>query len=143
MNGILEKIVDVVIGRNGVSGSEVLATLVFQAVGVGNGSIALANIDGSQELDGPPNVGYPDYSTPLPFTLSNCSFSVLSTLPNVDFCHNGVVDFRDIVYFIDAYIQYCQYGTLNPVCDLNHDGKLDFADLSLFVESYVYYSIVS
>ncbi len=59
----------------------------------------------------------------------------------IDFYHDGAVNFRDIIYFVCAYIQYNQYGTLNPACDLNHDGKIDFTDIQLFVEDYTtYYS---
>jgi hypothetical protein len=138
----VQSINDVVIGSpNGLSGSGVLATATFLAIGVGNNTITLADLGGVQELDNPPEQN--GNIKVILFATSNCSFSILSTLPNVDFSHNGSIDFRDIVYFVDAYIQYYQCGNLNLVCDLNHDGKIDFADLQLFVECYVYYASIS
>jgi len=58
----------------------------------------------------------------------------------IDFNHDGKVDFADIVYFVDAYINFNQHGVLNPACDLNQDGKLDFSDITLFVNAYIAYA---
>jgi hypothetical protein len=58
----------------------------------------------------------------------------------IDFYHDGNVNFRDIVYFVEAYIQYNQYGTFNPACDLNHNGKIDFSDIQLSVQDYITYN---
>ncbi len=56
--------------------------------------------------------------------------------PVDDFLHNNEVNFKDVVFFVVAYINYNQYGIYNPACDLNHDGKINFNDLVLFVEAY-------
>ena len=137
--GILPQINDIVLGYSDVSGSGVLATLVFRAIGIGNGTIGLANIEGDQELTGSPPTN-PEMSYPLiPFAISNCSISVQSQYPNIDFYHTGTVNFNDILYFVSAYIQYNEDGILNPACDFCHNGVLNFNDIVLFAAAYQYY----
>jgi len=61
---------------------------------------------------------------------------------NIDFNHDGKIDLNDLVYFVNAYINFNQRGILDPVCDLNHDGRIDFSDLVIFVTDWIaYYSI--
>jgi hypothetical protein len=60
----------------------------------------------------------------------------LTISPVDDFLHTGVVNFKDVVFFADAYITANSGGPVNPECDLNHDGKLNFLDLELFVQAY-------
>ncbi len=64
------------------------------------------------------------------------SIQPLGQFSQVDFYHNGLVGFNDVVYFVDGYIQYYQNGTVNPSCDLNHDGKIDFQDIVIFLNDY-------
>lgn len=70
--------------------------------------------------------------------LANNSESLTSS--PIDFYGNGTINFQDIVYFVEAYIQYNQFGIYNSACDLNHDGAINFADLLLFVQDYVAYA---
>jgi len=60
--------------------------------------------------------------------------------PSIDFNHDGKVDFQDIIYFVDAYINFNQHSILDPACDLNHDGIIDFSDVALFVDAYIAYA---
>jgi hypothetical protein len=52
---------------------------------------------------------------------------------------DGVVNFKDITYFVSAYIAYNTKGIYNPYADLNADGKIDFNDIKLFVADYIAY----
>jgi hypothetical protein len=136
---IVGDINDVLLMSNSVvNGSGVLVTLTFQAVGMGRANITVN--PSASELVGPPvyalvpPFGLPGYTfSQLSFVVSNASVSVSSP---VDFYHDGVVNFNDVVYFAGAYIQYNEYGILNPACDLNHDGKINFEDIALFVADY-------
>ncbi len=56
-----------------------------------------------------------------------------------DFYHTGTVNFADLVYFVQAYINYGEYGICNPLCDFNHDGCINFQDLVIFVNYYITY----
>lgn len=73
-------------------------------------------------------------------TTSIIAIATETTPCAIDFNHDGKVDFRDIVYLVDAYIAFNQYGTYNSACDLNHDGKIDFNDVTLFINAYVAYA---
>ena len=64
------------------------------------------------------------------------NFIATSALTIIDFNHDGTVNFADMIYFLDAYIQYSQSGTLNPACDLNHDGVMNSQDMTLFLTDY-------
>ena len=55
----------------------------------------------------------------------------------VDFNHDGIVNFSDIVFFVQAYINFNQNGILNTSCDLNNDGVLNFNDVTLFIAAYI------
>ncbi len=74
-------------------------------------------------------------------TNNGASSSTISlTLYNLDFNHDGNVNFQDTVYFVKAYINYNQIHALTPAtqaCDLNNDGKIDFTDLQIYVHAYV------
>ena len=56
---------------------------------------------------------------------------------------DGKVNFNDLVYFVNAYIDYYKYHIYNPLADLNADGRINFNDLTLFMQNYVqyYYSL--
>jgi hypothetical protein len=128
-------------GHNGVTGSGVLATITFRAVGVGSGTIDLGNLAGAQGLYGPPIYENAPPTT-ISYALSNSLISVIPPtngmqLPNVDFNNDGAVNFRDILHFVTAYINFNQHSTLDIACDLNQDGKLNFSDIQLFVNAYV------
>lgn len=56
-----------------------------------------------------------------------------------DFNLDGSVNFADIRYFENAYIQFFQNNAYDPVCDLNQDGKINFQDIKLLVFYYVSY----
>jgi ABC-type phosphate transport system substrate-binding protein len=49
----------------------------------------------------------------------------------------GKVEYADIVYFVNAYIDYYTYHIYNPYADLNADGKIDYSDIVLFVQDYI------
>ena len=66
----------------------------------------------------------------------------LTVYDPIDFYDNGVINFNNVIYFVNAYISYYEYGTLNSACDLNHDGTLNFLDIELFVQYYVTYASV-
>lgn len=121
-------IADVLFSTNVANGSGVLATLSFQAIGVGNSNITINSIQ-SQIVE---NSG----DLQLPFSVND---GVVSSSSPIDFFHDGTVNFQDIVYFVCAYIQYYQTGYLNPACDLNHDGTLNFQDIVLFIQDYIAY----
>ena len=57
-----------------------------------------------------------------------------------DFNSDGIVNFKDIVYFVSAYIHYNNYGALDPICDLNNDGIINFQDIVLLVHDYIAYA---
>ena len=59
----------------------------------------------------------------------------------IDFCHEGTVDFNDIVYFVAVYINFYECRVFNPATDLNHDGTLNFLDLNLLVAYYQAYAV--
>jgi len=63
-------------------------------------------------------------------TMLNQTFSPL------DFNHDGRVDGEDLLYFMNAYVQYNSNGSYNAACDLNHDGKIDSKDFQIFVAEY-------
>ena len=65
--------------------------------------------------------------------------NISSSLYVVDFNRDGRVDFSDVVYFVNGYINFNQNGILDPTCDLNHDAKIDFDDVTLFVSTYIAY----
>ncbi len=64
----------------------------------------------------------------------------LTLFPVGDFNHDGVVNFKDIVYLVNAYIvannNGLNNGKVDPLCDLNNDGRINFTDLKLFVAAY-------
>ena len=62
---------------------------------------------------------------------------ILKIAQIADFNFDGKINFLDIVFFVNAYIEYIQNGFLNPFCDLNHDGTIDFQDFMLFVTAYI------
>ena len=132
-----ESINDFLLNFTSVSGSGVLATLTFQAIGVGTNDIFIESSPDASAVEGiPPNPNEPNL---IPFAIVNSTVSVLapSALPPIDFNHDGKVNFADIQYFVAAYIRYCNGGAMDPACDLNHDGKLNFGDIQLFVHDYV------
>jgi hypothetical protein len=47
------------------------------------------------------------------------------------------VDYNDVVYFINAYINYYAHGIYNPYADMNADGKIDYNDAVLFAQDYI------
>ena len=64
------------------------------------------------------------------------SSAVTLTIYNLDFLHEGVVNFQDVVYFAQAYIAYQTSNVYNAAIDLNHDGVINFNDITLFVALY-------
>lgn len=48
----------------------------------------------------------------------------------VDFDHDGSLDFFDVSIFLNSY------NAMNPIADLNNDGDFDFFDISLFLNAY-------
>jgi len=73
-------------------------------------------------------------------TSSTAQLSVSNTNSQycpADFFHTGTVNFADLVYFVQAYINYGGYGICNPACDFNHDGAINFQDLVIFVNYYI------
>ncbi len=52
---------------------------------------------------------------------------------------DGKVNFRDLTYFVSAYVGYYNSGTYNPYADMNADGHINFSDLKLFVSTYIAY----
>ena len=55
----------------------------------------------------------------------------------VDFNHDGVVNFKDIVVFASAYIAAHQSKPYDSECNLNHDGSFNFVDIQAFASDYV------
>jgi ABC-type phosphate transport system substrate-binding protein len=48
------------------------------------------------------------------------------------------VNYDDIVFFVDAYIEANKPGGhVNPLCDWNGDGKINIVDITAFVDSYI------
>ena len=70
---------------------------------------------------------------------SSASYN-LTIYKNVDFNHDGSVNFKDTVFFVAAYISAsnggANNGPVNPACDLNNDGKINFNDLKIYVAAY-------
>jgi hypothetical protein len=62
------------------------------------------------------------------------------TAYNLDFNHDGPVNFNDILYFVQAYISYQTSGTYNASCDFNNDHVINFNDILLFVGIYDSYT---
>jgi hypothetical protein len=67
--------------------------------------------------------------------------SNLTVYSTIDFNRDGRVNFRDIQYFVSAYLSFSQKGILDRACDLNHEGQLNFNDIRLFVTDYIAYYI--
>ncbi len=57
-----------------------------------------------------------------------------------DFNGDGVVNFVDIVKFVDAYINYNANRDWDHAADFNFDGDVDFADIVTFVDAYIAYN---
>ena len=64
-------------------------------------------------------------------------------LSTIDFNRDGTVNFGDLVYFIDAYNQYCQNGGFDHACDMNHDGQMNLQDVVLLIDAYDAYGIAT
>jgi len=54
---------------------------------------------------------------------------------------DGVVNFKDVTYFVSAYIAYNTKGIYNPYADMNADGKINFNDIKAFVADYINYFV--
>ena len=55
---------------------------------------------------------------------------------------DGKVNFRDLTYFVSAYIAYYNGSpvhTYNPYADMDANGKINFNDLKAFVSTYIAY----
>jgi len=50
---------------------------------------------------------------------------------------DGKVNYADIVYFVNAYINYYTNHIYNPYADMNADGKIDYNDIVLFAQDYI------
>ena len=72
-------------------------------------------------------------SNTAPLSVSNTNIQYCPA----DFFHTGTVNFADLVYFVQAYINYGEYGICNPACDFNHDGAINFIDVVIFVGYYI------
>jgi len=48
------------------------------------------------------------------------------------------VNYDDIVFFADAYIQAHTTGHVNPLCDWNGDGVMNVTDIHAFLDSYTW-----
>ena len=57
----------------------------------------------------------------------------------IDFNHDGKIDYLDTVYFCDAFAQYNQNHIYDSGAGFNHDAKIDFADLVNFASRYISY----
>jgi hypothetical protein len=76
------------------------------------------------------------------FNCNDTSYLPPLYFSNIDFDHDEKIDFQDLVYFVNAYINFNQYGILDPACDLNHDGAINFGDLVIFTNYWIaYYSL--
>jgi hypothetical protein len=56
-----------------------------------------------------------------------------------DLNHDGKIDFQDLVIFLQAYINYGEYGIYNAACDFSHCGAINFQDLVMFLTAYINY----
>jgi hypothetical protein len=54
-----------------------------------------------------------------------------------DLLHNGHVNYLDILTFIVYYIEYGEYGIVNPSIDYMHNGIINFKDVVIFVTYYI------
>ena len=52
---------------------------------------------------------------------------------------DGKVNFRDIVYFVQAYIAYYNQHIYNPYVDIDANGRINFNDLVRFVSCYEHF----
>ncbi len=122
------------------SGSGVLFTLEFQAIGIGNANIT---IDPLNTIIAPSSGDGDQGISSIAFQVVNASVYVVarSSLQwtAIDFFNNGKVDASDFFFWMDAYIQYNANGVYTAACDLNHDGKIDNVDFFLFMSYYIAY----
>jgi hypothetical protein len=72
-------------------------------------------------------------------TNSSSVSSLQAPFSKIDFFHNGTISFNDLLYFVNAYINFYHTGVLDPQCDLNNDGVINFMDLRLFTQYYTEY----
>ena len=121
------------------SGSGVLSTLEFQAIGLGNANIT---IDPLNTIIAP-SAGISNQGISISFQVANASVYVVAQnnlqWTAIDFFNNGKVDATDFFFWMDAYIQYNSNGVYTAACDLNHDGKIDNVDFFLFMSYYISY----
>jgi len=54
---------------------------------------------------------------------------------------DGKDNFRDLSYFVSAYIAYGNANTYNPYADMDANGKINFNDLKAFVSTYINYFV--
>jgi hypothetical protein len=66
-------------------------------------------------------------------------FSNLTVYNTVDLNRDDRVNFRDIQYFVPAYVNFSKTGILDSACDLNHDRTLNFNDIKFFASYYITY----
>ncbi len=57
-----------------------------------------------------------------------------------DFNADGIVNFVDIVKFVDAYINYSGHKPYDHAADFDFDGDVDFTDIVSFVDIYIAYN---
>ena len=50
---------------------------------------------------------------------------------------DGKVDYNDIVYFVDQYINFYSKNIYNPLADFNADGKINYNDIVAFAQNYI------
>jgi phosphate transport system substrate-binding protein len=50
---------------------------------------------------------------------------------------DGVVNYNDVNYFVNAYILCDSLGQLNPYADFNSDGQINYNDVNAFVFEYI------
>jgi hypothetical protein len=56
-----------------------------------------------------------------------------------DFTGDGIVNFNDIIMFVDSYIHYNSGQAWIPATDFSNDNKVDFNDIIAFVDAYIAY----
>ncbi len=56
-----------------------------------------------------------------------------------DFDGDKDIDFTDVIYFIDAYIDYSYNEIVDPLCDFDNDNDIDFQDVISFIDAYIAY----
>ena len=90
-------------------------------------------------------------SEPGTWTITGTSdgFSGTAQLTVVDSIHpsstwldlnmDGIVNFGDLVSFLQAYNRFGSTGIIDNNCDFNHDGQLNFQDLVIYISSYILY----